>query len=89
MFVLAIGMNVALIGMSVLQLIKMRVDLTTSHLGWFEFRLCPKSSAKELVTQECLDRHLLTLDDGSTRFPIPSFEAISYYPTVQLPKGIL
>lgn len=76
-----------LIGIYVLQLVKMQVDLTTSHLGYFEFRLCPKSSAKELVTQDCLDRNLLTLDDGSTRFPIPTFDPISYYPVVQLPKG--
>lgn len=52
----------------------MTVNLMTSMLGYFVFRLCAyKKSAKELVTWECFDRHLLTLADGSgTRYPIPA-----------------
>jgi hypothetical protein len=35
------------------------VELTTSHLGFFTFKMCPDTSDKREVTQECLDKHLL------------------------------
>lgn len=69
-------------------MINATVQLTASHYGHFEFRLCPKSSAQELVTQECFNRNLLTLADGSTQFPISTLEAIKYYPNIQLPATI-
>ena len=63
--------------------------LTAVHLGFFEFRLCPnKSSAEELVTQECLDQHLLQLEDGSTKYPIEVESQTDYYPVIQLPAGV-
>ena len=50
-------------------LIPIKVDITASHMGYFEFRLCAdKRTVGELVTQQCLDKHLLQLADGSTRF---------------------
>ncbi len=51
----------------------MTVKLQAGMYGYFEFHLCAyKKSAKELVTQECFDRHLLRLMDGSIRYPIPA-----------------
>ena len=70
------------------QQVQVHVVLTAGHLGYFEFRLCPKSSAEELVTQECLDQNLLELEDGSTRYPILSEAAVDYFPVIQLPAGI-
>jgi hypothetical protein len=70
------------------QWIRMTVQLTSNHLGYFEFRLCPKLSADELVTQECLDRHLLTLADGSTRFYVTS-EIGLFFPVAQLPSDVV
>ena len=70
------------------QLVEVHVVLTAVHLGYFEFRLCPKSSAEELVTQECLDQHLLQLEDGSTRLPIEIESHSDYFPVIQLPAGI-
>jgi len=70
-------------------LVQLEVELTARHLGYFEFRLCPKKSAEELVTQECLDGNLLKLEDGSTRFPITDNEVANYYPKVQLPSDIV
>ena len=69
-------------------MINATVQLTASHYGHFEFRLCPKSSAQELVTQECLDRTVLRLTDGSTQFPIPTLDSIKYYPQIQLPSTL-
>lgn len=51
-------------------MIQISVNLTTSHLGYFEFRLCAKQSASELVTQRCLDRNVLKMFDGSTRYRV-------------------
>ena len=70
------------------QWIRMTVQLTSNHLGYFEFRLCPKQSADQLVTQECLDRHLLTLADGSTRFYVTS-ETGLFFPVAQLPSDVV
>lgn len=50
-------------------LIPVKVDITASHMGYFEFRLCAdKKTVGELVTQQCLDKNLLRFADGSTRF---------------------
>ena len=66
----------------------MSVELTSSHLGYFEFRLCPKQSAQELVTQECLDRYLLQLSNGSTRYQVPDYTATWYDVMLKLPDGV-
>ena len=36
--------------------ITVSVELTTSHLGYFEFRICPNNNPARAVTQRCLDR---------------------------------
>lgn len=67
--------------------IRLTVELTSNHLGYFEFRLCPKQSADELSTQQCFDQHLLTLIDGSTQFYVSSANEL-YFPVVQLPADV-
>lgn len=68
--------------------IRVSVELTSSHLGYFEFRLCPKVSAGELVTQECLNRHLLQLSNGSTRYQVTDFTTTWHDMMVKLPSGV-
>ena len=73
------------------QAIRIAVQITANHFGYFEFRLCPKQSAEELVTQECLNRHPLEVIDypgqgndvtvEGTRFTIGSAEGF-YFPMV-------
>lgn len=63
------------------------MKITANHKGYFEFRLCPKKTAEEFVTQDCLDQHLLQLHDGSTKFYIGT-ESKEYYPIVKLPDNI-
>ena len=70
------------------QLVQTHVILTASKLGHFEFRLCPKSSAEELVTQECLDEHRLLLKDGTNRYNVTDLTTVDHYPEIQLPDGI-
>ena len=50
----------------------MTVFLEVDYSGYFEFRLwADKLEAGEMVTQECFDRHLLILAEGSIRYRIP------------------
>ena len=74
----------------------MTIEITANHLGYFEFRLCPKQSAEELVTQECLDRYPLELiempgqGDGTvdgTKFRIGGSTG-KFFPTIKLPAGV-
>jgi len=54
------------------QVIKIFVDLTTNHKGYFEMSLCPNNDQKKPITQECLQKHKLTVDGtNSTRYYIP------------------
>ncbi|CAK1589900.1 unnamed protein product [Parnassius mnemosyne] len=48
--------------------IVIKVELTASHMGYFEFRVCEEPKA---TTQECLDKNVLRLD---------STNATKYYP---------
>uniref|UniRef100_A0A1A9W887 Chitin-binding type-4 domain-containing protein n=1 Tax=Glossina brevipalpis TaxID=37001 RepID=A0A1A9W887_9MUSC len=56
--------------------ITIRVELTASHMGYFEFRLCPDPNAK----QECLDRNLLTILSGAPAQPAPGDIETRFYP---------
>ena len=63
------------------------IVVTAAHKGYFEFKLCPKSSAEEFTTQDCLDRNLLKLADGTTKFTGIEDTGIYHVP-VQLPADI-
>ncbi|ODM99780.1 hypothetical protein Ocin01_06884 [Orchesella cincta] len=71
------------------QIIEVQIDLTASHLGYFELRLCPQNNPLVPATQECLDQYVLELADGSgTRYPIPTFDAQLHTYSVKLPEGV-
>ncbi|XP_068158063.1 uncharacterized protein [Drosophila tropicalis] len=53
-----------------------RVELTASHMGYFEFRLCPKPNAK----QSCLDENVLHILGGSPAQPTPTDLDTRFYP---------
>jgi len=71
------------------QEIEVYVQLTTNHRGWFEFRLCPLENPGpgHDATQECLDKHLLELADGSgTQYTIGS--GMDFRVKLKLPEGL-
>lgn len=43
------------------QVITVQIRLTASHLGNFQFKICPHNNPKVPVTQECLNQHKLNL----------------------------
>lgn len=72
-----------------MQVIDVEIDLTASHLGYFEFRLCPQNNPLVPATQSCLDKYVLPLADGSgTRYPIPTFDKGLQRYQVKLPEGV-
>merc|ERR1712121_518255 len=68
--------------------IDVTVDITVNHRGYFEFRLCPHNNIHKPATQECLDRYVLQLADGSgTRLPILGHMKLTKL-KLQLPRGV-
>lgn len=53
--------------------ITVTVELTASHKGYFQFKLCPRNDPLQKTTQRCLDNYVLELADGSgNRYYIPN-----------------
>ncbi|XP_072044828.1 uncharacterized protein [Amphiura filiformis] len=68
-------------------LIDVQLELTTNHLGWFEFRLCARAKASEPLTFDCLNQHLLTNHKGETRVNIGKAGGFLDF-KLQLPAGV-
>ncbi|KAK3608968.1 hypothetical protein CHS0354_029309 [Potamilus streckersoni] len=52
------------------QIIEVTIELTANHQGYFEFRICPHDDVTHPLTQECLNRTLLTIVGHGTRYYI-------------------
>jgi len=63
------------------------VDITASHGGHYEFRLCSKRSADELIEQDCLDQILLYKTDGTTGVNVDQGSVV-YSANYKLPDGL-
>lgn len=53
-----------------------RVELTASHMGFFEFRLCDNAFAD----QECLDKRILKIETGAPAMPVANDLETRFYP---------
>ncbi|KAK3580517.1 hypothetical protein CHS0354_009469 [Potamilus streckersoni] len=53
--------------------IDVKVEITAHHKGYFEFKLCPNEEAE--ITQECLDRYPLMIEEG-----IQQGDPMKFYP---------
>lgn len=68
------------------------IEVTTAHLGYFVFKLCPALSRKREVTQECLDKHVLkviTVAGNSDRYDFGSSPAGKYHVYLRLPQNVV
>ncbi|XP_062578270.1 putative uncharacterized protein DDB_G0286901 [Saccostrea cucullata] len=76
------------------QYIRVTVKLTTHHKGFFEFRICPHNNPSIPVSQECLDRHLLHIQEGDkgsgyTRYYPEKHSGVDiYHLHVEIPPGM-
>lgn len=65
------------------------VRLTASHLGYFEFNLCPLKTIKELETDECFNKYPLPLADGSGyKYRVTTSGKNDHTVKLVLPKGV-
>ncbi|XP_033731761.1 uncharacterized protein LOC117321453 [Pecten maximus] len=72
--------------------IRVTIDLTAYHKGYYEFRICPHNNVTAPVTQECLNKYLLPVAEAD----VDQGEPTRYYPesggmhelTLFLPRGI-
>ncbi|KAK2192944.1 hypothetical protein NP493_19g00017 [Ridgeia piscesae] len=65
------------------------VELTATHKGWFEFRLCANNDTGRAVTQACLDQHLLLRADGmGARYYVIEDAPRKYVIPLRLPPAL-
>jgi hypothetical protein len=65
------------------------VQLTASHQGYFEFRICPVNNPQIAATWDCLNKHVLSLADGSgTRYFVIHSGAYNHQIRLQLPPQL-
>ncbi|XP_062592172.1 uncharacterized protein LOC134253624 [Saccostrea cucullata] len=69
------------------EIIEAQVKITASHLGYFEFRLCPNNDIHKPATQACLDQYILHQPNGSVRFMEQGRTQV-YVIKLQLPRGL-
>ncbi|XP_046579468.1 uncharacterized protein LOC124287045 [Haliotis rubra] len=66
------------------------VKITSNHMGYFEFRLCPHNDVHTPATQACLDGHLLQVEYNglvSTKYKLGTGTGI-FKMNVRLPPGV-
>ncbi|OWF38771.1 uncharacterized protein LOC110465894 [Mizuhopecten yessoensis] len=69
--------------------ININVEITASHKGYFEFRLCPNNNVRRAATQSCLDRYLLQEYYGnSTRVHVDDSSVGFYDIKMRLPYDV-
>ncbi|RVE48007.1 hypothetical protein evm_007319 [Chilo suppressalis] len=66
-------------------IISTTVELTTSHLGFWQFKICPDPFEND---QECFDRHPLELESGGTVY-YPRRGSVKYTLNYRLPQGLV
>ncbi|XP_068249013.1 uncharacterized protein [Palaemon carinicauda] len=69
------------------QVIKVKVEITSNHMGHFEFRICPNNNPAVEASQACLDANPLFLAEGGFQSEIPVGTGV--FPVkLQLPRGL-
>ena len=74
--------------------ITVTVLLTVNHKGYFDFRLCPHNNVHVPVRQECLDKFVLPIQEGSSKYHRLRFYPIKvdgpiYNFTLEIPRGMI
>ncbi|XP_076824944.1 uncharacterized protein LOC143470595 isoform X2 [Clavelina lepadiformis] len=71
--------------------IDVTVEITAQHKGYFEFRLCPWNDVDTPVPQECLNRYLLSFENGDKKWDMPTDPSAATGPhnmRVKLPDDV-
>merc|ERR1711890_121410 len=61
------------------QSVKVAIEITANHLGYFTFKLCPNNNVKQDPKQDCFDEPVLTLLSSQrwSWFLFPDFHVTS------------
>ncbi|CAL4189253.1 unnamed protein product [Meganyctiphanes norvegica] len=71
------------------QVVPVTINLSTNHMGYYEFRLCNNNNPSAPDSQRCMDKQVLHLADGSgTRFKVDSDLKGEHTVNVRLPRGL-
>merc|ERR1711872_656376 len=74
------------------QTIDIEIDISANHWGHFELKICPVDGKKSVATQECFDKHPLTLADNQKShqyyIPLDSPKITKFNYKVVLPYGL-
>lgn len=64
------------------------VDITSNHMGWFQFALCQRDTLDEPETEDCFGETLPIVTDGGKvpRYVLPTTRNGLFLFTLQLPK---
>ena len=76
----------------IFQDVKVDIELTTNHWGYFELKLCPLNHHGKIATQECMDANPLPMADNpaETKYyvPIGTPKTANFSYSVSLPQGM-
>ncbi|GBN69095.1 hypothetical protein AVEN_50955-1 [Araneus ventricosus] len=65
------------------------VEIVANHKGYFEFSLCERNDPNVRETEECFDKRLLELADGTgTKFHIPRDDNGFYIVPIKIPQDV-
>jgi len=72
------------------QVIEVAIEVTTSHMGHFNYKLCPNNNVHQDPKQDCFDAHPLHLAGGDRgeELAITEWGRRYWNTTVQLPPGL-
>lgn len=69
--------------------VTMHFEITASHRGYLEFRICPNNDVTKAATQDCLDQYLLSdIKTGGTKFYFNYGTVGLYAAELSLPQGL-
>jgi len=67
---------------------KVSVEVTANHKGFFTFKLCPNNNIHQDPTQECFDKHHLNLASGEVNFTVPDEGSKTFEMELELPEEL-
>lgn len=71
------------------QVIPITIHISANHRGWYEFRLCNNNNPWARDSQECLNKQVLSMADGSgTRYTLDGAIRNDHTIYVQLPARL-
>ncbi|TRY71022.1 hypothetical protein TCAL_10831 [Tigriopus californicus] len=71
------------------QWIDVSVEVTTAHLGYWEFKICPNDNIQQDPDQDCFDRiGLLPTSGGSENYPLNTWDERFFHLKVKLPDNV-